>query len=69
MLKKAILKSFDSVNYQATVQVMGSLGTWLPTISVSRIIPAAEMVAGRKVALLFFEESNTNDAVVIAVYS
>ena len=68
-LRKAILKSFDSGNYTATVQLTGSYKVYLEDITVARNLPAAEMTAGRKVAIIFFDESNPKEAVVIAVYT
>ena len=69
MIKKGILKSFDSGTYTATVQLQGSLSRWLENILVAGNIPSAEMVTGRECALLFFDLSNPSDAVVIAVWT
>ena len=69
MIKKAILKSFDSANYKATIQLPGSLPSWLENVPVSRAIPSVEMVVGRWVALLLFDPSNPNDAVIVGVYT
>ncbi len=66
--KKGILKAFDVGTYKATVKISGSLSSWLDGIAVARDIAAAEMVAGRKCALVFFDEANPLDAVLIAVY-
>ncbi|MBA7484899.1 hypothetical protein ES707_20430 [subsurface metagenome] len=68
-LKKAILKSFNSGDYTATIQLSGSYKVYLQGIAVARNIPAAEMALGRKVAVIFFDEHNARDAVVTAVYS
>jgi alpha-D-ribose 1-methylphosphonate 5-triphosphate synthase subunit PhnI len=68
-LKKAILKSFNSGDYTATIQLSGSYKVYLQGIAVARNIPAAEMALGRKVAVIFFDEHNARDAVVVAVYS
>ena len=68
-LRKGILRSFDSGNYTATVQLIGSYKVYLEDITVARNLPAAEMTAGRKVAVIFFDEHNPKEAVVIAVYS
>lgn len=67
MQKKAILQSFDVGTYTATVQVYGSLATFLTAVPVNRAIPAVEMVAGRTVLLTFFDESNPSDAMVTGV--
>ena len=67
-LKKATLKSFDSGNHTATVQMAGSYKVYLEDIAVAGNIATAEMTAGRKTAVLFFDEHNPKEAVVIAVY-
>ncbi len=68
-LRKAILRSFNSGDYTATVQVAGSQKVYLEGIAVARNLPAAEMALGRKVAVVFFDEHNAKEAVVIAVYT
>ena len=35
MIKKGILKAFDSVNYTATIEVQGSLSVWLEDVPVN----------------------------------
>jgi hypothetical protein len=45
------------------------MGVWLEGVAVARNIAEAEMVSGRDCAVLFFDEANPNDAVVIAVYT
>lgn len=68
-IKRGVVKSFDSGTYKATVQVAGSLSVWLEGVAVARNIPAAEMAAGRYCALVFFDEANPTDAVLVAVYT
>ncbi len=68
-LRKAVLRSFNSGNYTATVQLAGSYKVYLEDIAVARNLPATEMTSGRKTAILFFDEHNPKEAVVIAVYS
>jgi len=68
-LKKAVLKSFDPVSYTATVQLAGSYKVYLEGIGVARNIPVAEMTTGRKTAVLFFDEYNPREAVIVAVYN
>ena len=67
-IKKAIIKSFNATTYKATVQVAGSLSVWLKDVTVARNIPSAEMISGRSCAILFFDEANPADAVMVAVY-
>lgn len=68
-VRKAILKSFNSSTYTATVQLATSLKVYLEDIAVARNLPAAEMLTGRKVAVVFFDEHNPKEAVVVAVYT
>ena len=68
-LRKAVLKSFNSGNYTATIQLTSSYKAYLEDIAVARNLPAVEMALGRKVAVIFFDEHNPKEAVVIAVYT
>jgi len=68
-LRKAILRSFDSNNYTATVQLAGSYKVYLEDVTVARNLPSSEMTTGRKTAVLFFDEYNPKEAVVVAVYT
>ncbi len=68
-LRRAVLKSFNSGDYTATVQLAGSYKAYLESIAVARNLPVAEMALGRKVAVIFFDEHNPKEAVVIAVYT
>lgn len=67
--RKGVLKSFNSGNYTATVQLASSYKVYLEDISVARNIAAAEMTPGRKVTVIFFDEHNAREAVLIAVYT
>ena len=62
-LRKGILKSFNSGDYTATVQLTGSYKSYLEGITVARNLPTAEMVTGRKVAVNLFDEHNPKEAV------
>ncbi len=68
-VRKGILKSFNSGDYTATVQLAGSYKVYLEGIAVARNLPAAEMALGRKVAVVFFNDSNAKEAVVVGVYT
>ncbi len=65
---KGVVKSFDSAAYRATVQVAGSLAVWLEGVPVARSVPAAQVTTGRRCVVVFFDEANPQDAVVVAVY-
>lgn len=68
-LRKGVLRSFNSGNYTATVRLAGSYKVYLEDITVARNLPVAEMITDRKVAVIFFDEHNPKEAVVIAVYT
>jgi len=68
-LRKAELRNFNSGNYTATVRLASSYKVYLEDIAVARNLPSAEMVAGRKVAVVFFDEHNPKEAVVVAVFT
>ncbi len=68
-LKKAILKNFNSTDYTADIQISGSNKSYLEDVSVARNIPAGEMITGRKVGVIFLDEHNPKEAVVVAVYT
>ncbi|MFC1893127.1 hypothetical protein ACFLYR_03710 [Chloroflexota bacterium] len=68
-VRKAVLKSFNSGDYTATIQLAGSYKTYLEGVPVARNLPAVEMALGRKLAVVFFDEHNPKEeAVVVAVY-
>ncbi len=68
-LRKGVLKSFNSSAYTATVQLASSYKVYLEDVAVARNLPAAEMTVGRKVVVVFFDEHNAKEAVVVAVYT
>jgi len=68
-MKKGELKSFNSGNYTATVRLESSYRVYLEDIAVARNLPAAEMITGRKLAILFFDEHNPKEVIVLAVYT
>ncbi len=68
-MSKGFLRSFSSSNYVATVQLASSFKVYLEDIAVARNLPSAEMVTGRKVAVVLFDEHNPKEAVVVAVYT
>ena len=68
-LRKAELKSFNSSNYTATIRIAGGYKVYLEDVTVARNLAAEEMVTGRNVTVVFFDDSNPKDAVILAVYS
>jgi hypothetical protein len=51
------------------VRLAGSLAVWLSGVPVARNIAASEVQAGRSCAVIFFDDANPQDAVIVAVYT
>ena len=62
------LVSFSSGSYVASVRLDGSPAQAMEGVPVSRGLPAAEMVAGRRVLLDTGDHNHPGDAVVTAVW-
>jgi hypothetical protein len=63
------LINFNSGDYTATVQLASSYKVYLEDVTVARNLPVVEMVTGRQLAVLFFDEFSPREAVVVAVYT
>ncbi len=68
-MRRGTIRAFDSGTYRATLQMAGSLASWLRNVPVARNIGASEMVGGRSCAVILWDTANPADAVVVAVYS
>ena len=60
-----LIDNYDSFTYNL-FQYLSELGE---DITVARNLPSAEMITGRKVAVLFFDEHSPKEAVIVAVYT
>lgn len=69
MVERGILQAWDVGTYTCTVQMAGSMSTYLAGVKVSRNIADAEMVVGRSVAVAIFDAGNPSDMVVVGVYA
>jgi hypothetical protein len=68
-IKRGVIQAFHPANWTATVQVLPSQGNYLTDVQVAKHLLAAEIVPGDQCAVLFFDELNPADAIIIAVYS
>lgn len=68
IVERGTLLAFSSGTYTATLQLAGSLSSSIAAVPVSRGIDAAELTAGRRVAVAIFDEGNPVDAMVIGVH-
>jgi hypothetical protein len=69
IIKKAELKSFNVNDYTATVRLSDGYKVYLEDVAVARNVPSGEMIAGRKVTVVFFDENSPKEAVVTSVYT
>ncbi len=65
---QASLQAFDATNYLATIALTRSPGTSIAGVPVSRAIGAGLMVAGKVVAVIFFDHHNSADSMVVGVF-
>jgi hypothetical protein len=68
-MKRGVLRDFDSGSHTATVEIDGSVASYLSGIPVSRDIASGDLVTGRSVAVWFFEAGNPTAAVLMAVWT
>lgn len=68
-IRPGIIKAWNGGAYTATIQLVGSLTTWLANVPVARDIAGAEMVVGRKVAVVMYDPTNPADSAVLAVHT
>ncbi|QBD76180.1 hypothetical protein EPA93_09225 [Ktedonosporobacter rubrisoli] len=67
-LKRGILASFSNASYTASVLILEATNTLLQNVPVATHLDGTSAQAGALCAVLFFDEHNPADAVVIAVY-
>ena len=67
-MERGVLRSFDAGSYTAVVQFAGSLTSVVASVPVSRGIAAAELTAGRRVAVALFDAGQPGDAMVVGVF-
>ena len=61
-IRRGFVRSFDRNSYTASVQIAGSLATWLHGVPVARNISTTRMRAGSKCAVILFDSTNPLDA-------
>ncbi|MGQ9625836.1 MAG: hypothetical protein ACUVV0_02910 [Anaerolineae bacterium] len=66
-IRRGIVRSFNPSTYIATVEIIGSRPAYLE-IPAAKYLAERLLAEGEKVAVLFFDETNPNDAIVFAPY-
>ncbi len=68
VIKRGVIQAFNPTNWTATVQVLPSQGNYLTGVQVAKHLLAATIQPGDQCAVLFFDEFNPADALILAVY-
>jgi hypothetical protein len=68
MIERGELIAFDGTARTATVRFAGSLSSVVAGVPVSRAVPSAELVTGRRVAVALFAAGDPVDSMVVGVY-
>src|SRR5579863_6230053 len=68
VIKRGILQAFNSGNYTASLLLLEATSSFLTGVPVSNAIDGTSALPGALCVVLFFDEHNPQDAVVIAVF-
>jgi hypothetical protein len=68
VIKRGMFQSFDNTTYTASVLILEATSTFLVNVPVATYCDGASAQTQGYCAVLFFDEHNVNDAVVIAIY-
>src|SRR5205085_10883488 len=68
VIKRGLLQSFDPASYTASVLILEATSTFLTSVPVATHVDGTSAQVGAYCAVLFFDEQNLADAVVLAVY-
>jgi len=69
LIKRGILQSFNPTNYTASVLLFEATSFALAGVPVANHIDGTSAVIGALCAVLFFDEHNPQDAVIIATFA
>lgn len=68
VIKRGILQAFYPATYTADVLLLEATSNFLSSMPIATSVGPGNAIAGAFCAVLFFDEHNPNDAVIIAVY-
>ncbi|MBV9688143.1 MAG: hypothetical protein JO202_00360 [Ktedonobacteraceae bacterium] len=69
VIRRGILTSFNASTYTASVLIMEATSTQLTGVPIATHMDGTSAQVGALCAVLFFDEQNPNDAVVLALYA
>lgn len=67
-IRRGILQSFNASSYTATVLIIEATNYVISSVPIATSVDGTSAITGASCAVLFFDESNHTDAVIIAVY-
>lgn len=67
-IRSATVQSFDAATWTATIQVTGSVASYLAGVPVAKNLNSQLLTAGARVGTIFFDDSNPTDAAIVTVY-
>jgi len=68
LIRFGVIKSFDKDVYQADVEIIGYHGTYIESVPVALSVREDLVTEGARCVILFFDEINPSDAVVLALF-
>lgn len=68
VIKRGVLISFNPATYTASILILEATSTYLQNIPIANHMDGTSAVSGALCAVLFFDEQNLNDAVVLGIY-
>jgi hypothetical protein len=67
-IKRGLLISFDPTTYTASVLIMEATSAYLDGVPIAAHMDGTSAIINAQCAVLFFDEQNSNDAAIIAIY-
>lgn len=67
-IKRGILTAFNNTTYTASILLMEATSSYLTGVPVATHVDGTSAQVGTLCAVLFFDEQNPTDAVVLAIY-
>lgn len=69
IIRRGILQGFSNTTYTATVLILEATSYVLANVPIATSVDGSGALIGAACAVLFFDESNPADALVIAIYN
>jgi len=67
-IRRGVVRGFDEGERTATVELVGTVTTYVPGLPVATHVPSGDLVDGAKAVVILFDCHNPADSVVVGVY-